>query len=1421
MENKLQKGISNLYVLILSVIVVLSSLSNANAQCATKITDTDNDGKDYVCASSISSYTAVRPANSTGSVLSWALCCGGTIVSTTDDGVTSTVNVQWSNASGSGPYCLTLTETDDANDCTGSDKINVYIEKNNLNMACNDLVLVALDNNCQSLITADMVIESPLYPNDSYQVTVFNSNNTPRANPRVTMPDLGDTLMVTVKHLCSGLTCMGNIAMQDKLATMLTCRHDTIKVNCDQNTNPENTLVGFPLPSGSTVVKKDEGIYTATIPGDCGGKFTLVYTDNEYPLACGKQYSLVINRTWSAIDASGNSWSCTEVIAKKWADFSTLKMPCNWDGLNGHKFFQCYDQNATNSKYWPYRDSIPGPAITGFPEFITCSNIQYLYEDHIAPGCGYNKKVIREWIVLDWCTGKTKICDQVLAFVDDQPPIFYLPKDTLIFNSNAEDCFGTAYPLPLPTVAYECSGWNYQVLGYILNGTGFCSELNALHDNLYKNNGYYGIKDLPVGVPTCVVYKVTDSCGYSSFGNVLIMIKDNQPPTASCEGHTVVTLSDYGELTAISLDDKSWDNCGIKSMKIKRSTNRCGYPSDLNYSDFVHLCCDDVNKEVIVSLQVIDLSGNISTCTANVIVKDIKGPTITYCPPGFNVNCDQSYANIFVGGKPTATDFCDNITMTYVDSPNLNNCGIGTVTRVWTIKDGSGNESTGKCIQTINVIDSKPLKDTDITWPANITVNGCYPNVDIDESITGIPHVNNPLCKKIGIAHTDQIVSDPQDANACVQILRKFKVGDWCNETAPLIEHVQVISIGNGNKPTFVSCPSDTVVYTGTACEAKVTLTANATDDCTPASRLKYSYKVDRGNNGTIDLSGLGNSVSLTLERGLNKISFTVVDDCGNETTCDRIVRVVDQKPPTPVCLLKLTTSLGENGKVSIYAKTFNRASFDNCTPSNYGPCECKTDLRFSFSNSLSDSIRTYTCDSLNNGVGKTFNLNVYAWDLDNNKDYCKVTLNVTDTRNVCPDTPIPFVRVNGNVSDYTKNGLEDFNVYGIKNDLTNQSMVNTDAEGNYSLTSLNAYGEYRIVVDKEDKLLDGLTTLDLVLIQKHLLNISQFDSPYKYIAADANESNSVTASDIMELRRVILGVNDELSSQKTWRFLRADTEFNSTSNPFDFQNYYLTDSLYFDHDSLDFIGVKIGDVNRSASAYSPSTSGIKYRNDQVSYFKVSDSKFEAGQNLNLNFSPVENMKTSGFQYTLKYDASKLQFVDIENKAIELTNNNVNTNKTEDGIITVSWNNGNGVEIKPESPLFTFKFKALSEGNLSSSLDINSDLTTAEIYNDKLETSDLKLRFDNQIISVFNVFQNTPNPFSDLTQISFYLPSEGKVDMRIFDSTGKTILTKTGHYSKGINNITLTKSQIMTPGVYYYELKNDNNTILKKMVKIN
>ncbi len=127
---------------------------------------------------------------------------------------------------------------------------------------------------------------------------------------------------------------------------------------------------------------------------------------------------------------------------------------------------------------------------------------------------------------------------------------------------------------------------------------------------------------------------------------------------------------------------------------------------------------------------------------------------------------------------------------------------------------------------------------------------------------------------------------------------------------------------------------------------------------------------------------------------------------------------------------------------------------------------------------------------------------------------------------------------------------------------------------------------DFSVTPSKNDDPLNGVTTYDLTLISKHILDMERLDSPYERIAADVNQDGKVTTFDRFLLRQLILGIREELPSGKSWRFMPYFYDFPNFPDPFSpafpekMEVLNTEDPMpsYFN-----FIGVKIGDVDFSA----------------------------------------------------------------------------------------------------------------------------------------------------------------------------------------------------------------------------------------------
>ncbi|MFN8329772.1 MAG: dockerin type I domain-containing protein [Saprospiraceae bacterium] len=91
----------------------------------------------------------------------------------------------------------------------------------------------------------------------------------------------------------------------------------------------------------------------------------------------------------------------------------------------------------------------------------------------------------------------------------------------------------------------------------------------------------------------------------------------------------------------------------------------------------------------------------------------------------------------------------------------------------------------------------------------------------------------------------------------------------------------------------------------------------------------------------------------------------------------------------------------------------------------------------------------------------------------------------------------------------------------------------------------------YTIKPERTDDPLNGVSTQDIVLIQKHILGKAVIASPYRLIAADVNNSGNITGADIAEIRKLILGIIPNFAKVNSWTFVSDNYKFADPALPF------------------------------------------------------------------------------------------------------------------------------------------------------------------------------------------------------------------------------------------------------------------------------
>ena len=1256
-------------------------------------------------------------------------------------------------------------------------------------LVCNDAVNVSLpgpSQNCAVTVTPDMVMEDPPIGCQLIVTIMDLQGNVLPTSPTVNDTHIGQTFVYSVDD-GQGNSCWGTLTVEDKLGPEITNCND-LTILCLQNTDPD--LYG--------------GDAAAPDFDDCSGGLIISFQDSVLQGTCDDTLAAVIHRTWSATDGYGNLSTCIQVIEVKrvtLADTAVVKrcppnrtLECDAD-----------DPPSTDPKDTGFPTlEVDGTEYEIVPGADGYCQLAASYTDEVFELCGGGQKILRTWTIYDWClpatagSGNPFSCIQVIKIEDSTAPTLLCP-GTIVQGSVSSACSASVV-LPPATVVDGCSGVSVKV-----------------HTPFGVVNGNGGpLLNVPVGEHS-ITYIATDDCGNVASCSTTLIVEDDTPPVVVCDEHTTASLTIDGSaiVAAESFDDGSSDNCGIAEFKVRRMPSSCN-PNGTPFEDFVSFDCCDLGQTIMVELRVYDAAGNYNSCMVDVFVQDKIPPTIT-CPPKKVIEC---YDPIPAAVAPIISDNCPGATWTHQDDVFINSCGVGTVFRTYTVTDAAG--LTASCQQVIQVVNNDPFDESDIVWPQDFDIFTCGAPTDPDDLPAGHdrPLITEDACDLVAVTYEDQFL--PISPPACYKILRKWIVIDWCqfNPNDPTNggswEFVQVIKVHDVDKPVL-TCPGD-VVFTSTQPDCGpvfVPIDTIGVQDCSP--EWVVNYTVDFFGNGTIDRTGQSLNPSGQYPTGTHVVEYIVEDKCGNTSTCSFTVTVLDGKKPTPVCVNGLAVELmpdpnGNGGMIVLDPELFNKGSYDNCTDPE--------DLI------LTLTPNTFTCDELGTNI-----VTLWVTDQAGNSDFCETYVIIQDNMGFCQGNNVV---VGGAIQTEEGEGVQDVMV-DISGNGPAVAPVKTDTEGQFLFAGLQPGYDYSFTPVLDQFPLNGVTTFDLVLIQRHILGTVKLDSPYKIIAADANNSGSVTTLDMVELRKLILQTIPTFGNNTSWRFIDKDFVFPNPANPFQtpFPELLNFNNLSADELAADFVAVKVGDVNGSAVP-NLSAPTVEERYAGTLPLHVPERRFQAGEEVRLPVRVGDVAGLMGMQFTLRFDADILTFQGVEPAALpQLSEENFGTRFTNEGLLTFSWNAPldapEGTALTAQQELFTLRFVAQAGGTISAALALHDlpGFTPPEAYRlpkgaavSQAETLDLELQFDGAMSTTDGVrlWQNVPNPFRDQTTVAFYLPQAGPATLSVVDLAGRVVHRIEADFSKGMNQITLQNQNLGAPGIYYLRLESPDGIAVRKMV---
>jgi len=650
----------------------------------------------------------------------------------------------------------------------------------------------------------------------------------------------------------------------------------------------------------------------------------------------------------------------------------------------------------------------------------------------------------------------------------------------------------------------------------------------------------------------------------------------------------------------------------------------------------------------------------------------------------------------------------------------------------------------------------------------------------------------------------------------------------------------QVIIVNDDTAPE-IDGPATYVVNTtggaaskneSTDCSGSAVITAYASDLCdgqmTGSDLLQWQISVSKDGEIVTSKTVRGAEASMNTQVGspgdTHIITWRVKDGCGNATSAQTVVTFGDQSAPTPFCVAGLTTAfMSSDGTVSVWGQEFDFGSFDNCTEVE--------DLKFSLVRRGEDPV-TPDSPGFEDQKGITFHcseyssfndLDVWVWDAVGNGDYCGVSIVIADNGDACPelgeeeeeieeeeqDGAIGAI-LSGQVQTSYGMMLENVQVQVNSSSLPEYPIINmTNSTGEYLFNNNPLDYNYALTASKDEDYMTGVSTLDLVMMSRHIVDIENFTNPYTVLAADASGDGRISAVDLSVLKSLILGNSENLNNSPAWLFLDARQTFFDNANPWPFIEAITIESLAQNKVDQNFIGVKVGDVNQSFQ-------GAETRSIGKLSLEIENKELVAGEIVSIDFRSNNFENIAGYQMTLNHHS--LKFVDLKSGALTIDHSNLGIKHDR---LAMNWFDAKSHSISNTEVLFTIIFEVLKNVELNTALSFGSSVIKSEAYaGEHFSTLDIDLAFVDASRNNYRLSQNFPNPFKESTTIDFSIGRESLVHLNIFDINGKNILSLEKMYLKGDHTIILNEELKSLSGVFYYTVKTNEFNQTKKMIKI-
>lgn len=611
------------------------------------------------------------------------------------------------------------------------------------------------------------------------------------------------------------------------------------------------------MPADVTISCSDDYGFPQPTATDACGNVTLSEDLTVLDGNCPNSYTMI--RTFTAIDACGNFSQAIQSVTVVDEEAPVLS------GVPADVTLECGEE-------------IPASNVTATDNCTAVVNVTHTDAEVVIDACQY--QIVRTFSTTDAC-GNTTTADWTITFEDTTAPTFTVPADVTLDCSDdttpagagdVTDAADVCDAAPVVTYSDVVTDGQFSLDGMtadirvelklnslaafprVLEATGVTigagPELTLADQvsNFFNLRGAIEV-DIDGDHIALTAVDVIESESYD-----LIELHITNISGGGLVGTTVAADGLFADATAVSEEVTTgdteihivWTEVAGTTMAI--ANGGAGSATALGASNCLS------SNIITRTWTATDACGNSSSATQVITLEDMTAPVFDYTPADQTLDCSDSYAL----DMATATDACTSVTVTHSDSETHPCEGSRVIERTFTAVDGCGNTST--YVQTISFLDTSAPVFT--TTPDDLAL-------ECDEALPVTSAEASDDCGSVTMSYSDTTVAG--DCTGDFTVYRTFTAEDGCGNSST---YVQTIAFTDNTAPVVLSAPQDTSyqVFAGQSIPVEF---PEAEDAC-----------------GSVSMT----FVDVCSEQGLGGYSavrtFTISDDCGNETEVTQTITV-------------------------------------------------------------------------------------------------------------------------------------------------------------------------------------------------------------------------------------------------------------------------------------------------------------------------------------------------------------------------------------------------------------------------------------------------------------------------------------------------------------------------------------------------